>query len=149
MTGKIEDLEPPPPPSAEDIFYQEWGLETLKNTIATLNSTFRLFITLETVLLSMYLGFYDKLVLSPSWVKVIPAVFVIASLVSSIVGIYPFPTKVNLSVPEQIKAYKQERAKFKARLLKYASATLILGFVSLLVLLLLTEWHSVVFLKAA
>lgn len=138
MTGKIEDLEPPPPPSAEDIFYQEWGLETLKDNIATLNSMFRLFITLETALLTLYLGFYDKLVLSPSWVKVIPAALVIVSFISSFIGIYPRATKVNLSIPEDMKTYKQKRAQFKGRILSFAWVTLILGFVSFLVLRLST-----------
>lgn len=138
MTGKIEDLEPPPPPSAEDIFYQEWGLETLKDNIATLNSMFRLFITLETALLTLYLGFYDKLVLSPSWVKVIPAALVIVSFISSFIGIYPRATKGNLSIPEDMKTYKQKRAQFKGRILSFAWVTLILGFVSFLVLRLST-----------
>lgn len=120
-------------PSAEEIFYKKWGEETLKENIATLNSTFRLFITLETGLLSAYLGFYDKLVLSPSWLKVMPAALVITSFIISIIGIYPSATKVNLSVPEDIKAYKQRRARFKGCCLIIASVALIAGFVSLLI----------------
>jgi hypothetical protein len=125
-------------PSTEEVFYKRWGEETLKENIATLNSTFRLFITLETGLLSAYLGFYDKLVLSPSWLKVIPAALVITSFIISIIGIYPSATKVNLSVPEDVKAYKQKRAKFKGRCLIIASVALIAGFVSLLIARLMT-----------
>jgi hypothetical protein len=125
-------------PSTEEVFYKKWGEETLKESIATLNGIFRLFITLETGLLSAYLGFYDKLVLSPSWLKVIPAALVIMSFIISIIGIYPFAAKVNLSVPEDVKAYKQKRAKFKGRCLTIASVALIAGFISLLIARLMT-----------
>ena len=125
-------------PSAEEVFYKEWGKETLKENIATLNSAFRLFITLETGLLSAYLGFYDKLALSPSWLKTIPAALVITSFIISIIGIYPFAAKVNLSVPEDVKTYKQRRAKFKGRCLSIASVALTAGFVSLLTFRLMT-----------
>ena len=125
-------------PSTEEEFYKKWGEETLKESIGTLNDTFRLFITLETGLLSVYLGFYDKLVLSPSWLKVMPAALVTVSLIISIIGIYPSATKVNLRVPEDVKAYKQKRAQFKGDCLKIASVALIAGFVFLLIARLMT-----------
>ena len=89
-------------------------------------------------MLSAYLGFYDKLVLSPCWLKAMPAALVTISFITSIVGIYPFAVKVNLNVPDEIKAYKQKRAKFKGVCLIIAAVALILGFVSLLVARLLT-----------
>ena len=135
MTGMIVEGEEP---SAEQVFYHQWALTTLKDNIATLNSTFRLFITIETALLAAYLGFYDKIALSPSWLKAIPGVLFTISFITSIVGIYPFAVRVDASEPENIRAYKQGRAEFKGRCLRLALATLIMGFIFLLLARIVT-----------
>lgn len=123
------------PPSKEDLFYLEWGRETLKENINTVNSTFRLFITLDTALLSAYLAFYEKALggtFSLSWQAISPALAVIISLGASIVGIYPFGHAVNLSAPQAIRDYKEQRATFKNTCLAIASIALLAGFVALL-----------------
>jgi hypothetical protein len=125
-------------PSGEDIFYKEWGQETLKENIATLNDAFKLFITLDTTLLSLYLGFYDQVSVCPSWLKIVPASLVIISLVASVVGIYPAAVRVNLEMPQEVKTYKLKRSEFKERCLILACATLVLGFVILLAARIIT-----------
>lgn len=123
-------------PTGEDLFYVEWGKETLKENIAILNSMFRLFITLDTTLLSAYLGFYEKVfgsTFSLSWQAMLPAVAVIVSLTASIVGIYPFGQAVNLAAPQAIREYKEKRARFKSSCLAVAAVALVLGLVALLV----------------
>lgn len=119
-------------PSKEDLFFLEWGKETLKENITTLNETFKLFITLDTVLLSTYLGFYqDVLQNYPplSWQAIFPALSVIVSLVAAIIGIYPFPKSVSLASPQEIKRYKENRLEFKSYCLAVVSITLVLGFI--------------------
>jgi hypothetical protein len=123
-------------PTKEDLFYLEWGKSTLKENLAILNGMFRLFVTLDTTLLSAYLGFYDKVFgaeFSLSWQATLPPVFVIVSLIASIVGIYPFGQRVNISAPQEIRKYKEKRARFKSRCLAVAAIMLILGFIVLLV----------------
>ncbi len=125
-------------PSAGDVFYRDWGQETLKENIATLNDAFKLFITLDTTLLSAYLGFYKEIAVSPAWLKIVPASLVIISLIASTVGIYPAAFKVNLDVPQEIKIYKLRRAEFKARCLFVACAALVVAFVTFLIARLIT-----------
>jgi hypothetical protein len=123
-------------PSREESFYVEWARETLKHNIEVLNSTFKLFITLDTALVSAYLGFYEKAfgcTLSVSWQALLPPLFVVLSLVTSILGIYPFPLTVNLAKPMAVKEYKERRARCKGRFLKAASVFLVLGLVALMV----------------
>jgi len=137
-TSKVrkEDIIEGVLPSMEDIFYLEWGKETLKENISILNDTFKLFITLDTILLSAYLGFYEKVLEnlpSLSWQTIIPALCVIISLTTSLIGIYPFPKSVNLSAPQEIKKYKEIRLKFKSICLMVAAFTLVCGFIVLLV----------------
>lgn len=120
-------------PSQEDMFYIEWGKVTLKENISALNDAFRLFITLDTALLSAYLGFYDEIKVHPPWLKMLPATLAVLSLLSSIVGIYPASVGVDLRIPEEIKTYKIRRARFKGRCLLIASAALVCGFITFLV----------------
>ncbi len=124
------------PPSKEDSFYIEWGKESLKENIAVFNDTFKLLITLDTVLLSAYLGFYDKVLGNLpfiSWQAILPAICVIISLIASVIGIYPFSKSVHLSVPQEIRRYKERRSKFKSVFLTIATFTLVVGFIALLI----------------
>ena len=123
------------PPSKEDLFFVEWGRETLKESISTLNDAFKLFITLDTLLLSAYLGFYEKVLGNSyflSWQAILPALLIIVSLVFGIIGIYPFAKSVNLAAPQEIRQYKESRLAFKSRCLVFASGALVLGFVAFL-----------------
>jgi len=129
----VSDIIPGEKPLAEDVFYKKWGEETLKENISTLNDAFKLFITLNTTLLSVYLGFYEKITISPIWLKIAPVSLVIISLIVSIIGIYPAAVKVNLDVPQEIKVYKLKRARHKGHCLFIASTALIVGFVTFLI----------------
>ena len=131
-TGCIEGS----PPSKEDLFFTEWGRETLKENISVLNETFKLFITLDTILLSAYVSFYDSVLASAlpfSWQTIAPAFCIMLSLSASIIGIYPFPIKVNLAAPDKIREYKEKRSNFKRVCLAIAAIALVGGFLVFLV----------------
>jgi len=119
------------PPSKEDLFFMEWGRETLKENISTLNEIFRRFITLDTLLLSAYLGLYESVLRNHylSWQAILPALLIIISLIFAIIGIYPFAKSVNLAAPQEISRYKESRQTVKSRCLAIASGALVLGFI--------------------
>jgi hypothetical protein len=122
-------------PSKEDLFFMEWGRETLKENISTLNEMFRLFITLDTLLLSAYLGLYESVLGNHyylSWQAILPALLIIISLIFAIIGIYPFAKSVNLAAPQEIRRYKESRQRFKGRCLAIASGAVVLGFIAFL-----------------
>ena len=124
------------PPTREDQFYIEWGRKTLKENISILNNMFKLFITLDTVLLSTYLGFFDKVLedISPfSWQVISPAICILLSMTFSIIGISPFPISVSLVAPDEIKSYKARRSKCKNKCLGISAIALVCGFVILFI----------------
>jgi hypothetical protein len=123
------------PPNEEQLFYIEWGRETLKENIANLNSAFKLFITLDTTLLSAYLGFYEKAfgnTFSYTWQAILPAGAIFFSLVTSIVGFFPWSISVDLTKPSKISEYKEKREKHKSYCLIFAAVMLVVGLAGLL-----------------
>lgn len=94
-------------PTEDELFYLDWGKETVKENISVINEMFKLFITLDASILSAYLAFYDKINISPIWLKTAPLVFVTTSLIVSIIGIYPTAQKINLLVLTKSKNTKK------------------------------------------
>jgi len=131
MSGIIQGQKP----SEEELFYKQWGRETLKNNISTVNGVLKQYITINTALLSAYLGFFEKIAIN-YWVKIILFILLILSFIISIIGIFPFPINVNLNKPYDIQAYKEKRAKRKNLCLVLASCSLIIAFVIFLVAIL-------------
>jgi succinate dehydrogenase/fumarate reductase cytochrome b subunit len=122
-------------PSEEELFYKQWGWETLKNNISTVNGVLKQYITINTVLLSAYLGFFEKIAIN-YWVKIVLFILLILSFIISIIGIFPFPINVSLNKPYDIKTYKEKRAKCKNLCLVLATCSLIIAFVIFLVAIL-------------
>ncbi|MDP8200624.1 MAG: hypothetical protein P9M11_00615 [Candidatus Tenebribacter burtonii] len=114
-------------PKEEELFYKEWGWETLRENIKIQNDIFKLFITLETIIITTFLGFYLIIDIHVC-VKNIIFTLLTLSLISSIIGIYPFAMKVNLNNPDKIKSYKSKRMKTKELLLKLSFLLLFAGF---------------------
>ena len=116
-------------PTAEELFYKKWGWETLRENIKMLNDIFKLFITLETVIITTFLGLYLTINIHVC-VKNIIFTLLTLSLISSIIGIYPFARKVNLNKPSEIKSYKLYRMKTKGVLLKLSLLFLFASFLT-------------------
>jgi len=131
----MNDISEEQNPHPEELFYKQWGWETLKNNISIVNDVLKQFVAINTALLSVYLGFFEKITVC-FWGKIILFILLIFSFSISIIGIYPFPIKVNLNEPADIKAYKEKRAKYKNRCLVLVSCSLIFAFVIFLVAIL-------------
>ena len=116
-------------PKEEELFYKEWGWETLRENIKIQNDIFKLFITLETIIITTFLGLYLTINIY-ACVKNIIFTLLALSLISSIIGIYPFAMKVNLNNPSEIKSYKSKRMKTKGLLLKLSFLLLFAGFLT-------------------
>ncbi len=113
-------------PTGEELFYKKWGWQTLQENIKVQNDVLKIFITLDTAILVAYLGFYDKFSIC-LWIKILLFALVTTSLLSSIVGIFPKPIKVNLNMPYEIKTYKEKRSRFKSTCLIISIISLILS----------------------
>ncbi len=120
-------------PSDEDKFYINWGRETVKENIKVLNDTLRLFITLDTAIISGYLTFFNKLNIQNSILKIIPIALIISSLIIAIYSIYPKSDKISMISPSQIKIFKQERYELKKCGLFWSSIFLFFAFLLYLI----------------
>jgi len=120
-------------PSEEEVFYKDWCRETQKENIGVQNETFRLFITLDTALLSLYLGFFERISISCTLLKLASPALIIGSLISAILGIFPFGVTVNPYVPAEIKDYKKARERYKGFWLAVSAVLLVAGLIALLI----------------
>ncbi len=114
----MDDVIDAQSPSEEEKFFKKWGWETLKENITVLNDVLKLLLTISTAILAAYLGFYDKIrivdvIVPEHFIKLTIVFLLINSLIWAIVGIFPFPAKVNLNMPQEVKSYKQKRGKRK------------------------------------
>lgn len=134
----MNDIQTGESPKEEDLFYKQWGWESLKESISIINDVLKIFITIDIAILSAFLGFYDKISMD-SFTKIILFIVLIISLFFAIVGIYPFPTKVKLNVPNEVKCYKQERMRFKSICLALSAILLLSIFVIAVITLISIE----------
>ena len=126
-------------PSDEDKFFIEWGRETVKENIKVLNDSLRLFITLDTAIISGYLTFFEKINIHSNILKIIPISVVIMSLIIAICGVYPTSIEISMISPSQIKNFKQDRFNSKKRGLFWSSLFLIFAFLLYLTFAILQQ----------
>ena len=121
---KKDDVLDATKPSKDEIDYINWGKETFKENIQIINDIFKLLITVNVSLFSIYCGFYKILSIRPLWLKILPASLIIISLVISIIGVYPWPIRVDLRRPYEIRNYKLKKATIKGLYLFIAAIVL-------------------------
>jgi hypothetical protein len=119
-------------PSEEDIFYKKWGWETLKENIGIMDSVLKQFISLNIAVLSLYSGFYERIIMDPR-IKISLFILFVISFVSSIWGVIPFSSIVNLNNPQEVKRYKHKKFKFKQRCIFVTALMFFLGFTIFLI----------------
>jgi len=75
-------------PSVEEIFYAEWGLELIKESLTFLNTTLRQLVTLSAALLGGAIAVSDKPLLKTDLMPAV-AVLLFAALFFSTLGLLP------------------------------------------------------------
>lgn len=114
------------PPTEEEMFYINWGRETVKNNITLCNDILKQLITLSSALLGVTIIF-EKIV-SEEVFKAFVLLSFFTSLVVAFLGVLPFENNVNIDTPEEIKAHKQKALAHKRRYLWISATCLVLGF---------------------
>ncbi|MCB1936297.1 MAG: hypothetical protein KDF59_10185 [Nitrosomonas sp.] len=108
------------PPTEEELFYLEWGKETVKSNINIATDVLKQFIAINVVLLGGGAAFLEGSDISVLSRSVILISFLLG-LIVSIIGVVPKESKVDFRVPKQIKAHKS-KALMKKRCFLYLSA---------------------------
>lgn len=103
-------------PTYEELFYREWGYETIKNNIETVNKVLQQFITLNVALLGGNIVF-----LSPSNIdapyRLVSISLFFVGLVLAFLGVLPYESNVVVNIPEEIKDHKMSALSQKRRFL--------------------------------
>lgn len=132
MTDPVQSTSP----SAEDLFYLQWGQETIKKNIENAHGVLTQLLTLNTALIGGGVAFMKPESISSTWLGISLFLFFMG-LVFSFLGVLPHETKVNPISPSKIREHK-ESALQKKRGLMWSSAvatggglaTLVIGVIS-------------------
>lgn len=103
-------------PTCEELFFREWGYETIKNNIETVNKLLQQFITLNVALIGGNIAF-----LSPSNIaapyRIVSLFLFFLGLILAFLGVLPYESKVNIDIPDQVKAHKKSALAQKRKFL--------------------------------
>ncbi|MDC8003728.1 hypothetical protein POV27_06675 [Aureisphaera galaxeae] len=116
------------PTTDEELFYLEWGRESLKNGIALANSVLKQLLTTNTAILTIVLVFADRQVMSSDMKKPVVIAFLVA-LIISLFGFLPYEKKVILKSPSAIKAHKKKALRHKRIFLWLSATCMLVGFI--------------------
>lgn len=106
-------------PSKEDLFYIEWGRESVKNNIDNANTVLSKLLTLNTALIAGG-AFFGSAKLSEGIPSLAPILFFIG-LALAFIGIMPHESNINTISPSSIK-YHKDCALLKKRLFMWTCA---------------------------
>lgn len=121
-------------PTEDDVFYTNWGQETMKNNITLCNDVLKQLITINSALLGISIIY--EYVIANKVLKVFVLLLFFISLVIAIIGILPYENKVELDVPNEIKKHKIKALKHKRCYLWVSAIAILVGFALILVELL-------------
>lgn len=115
-----------------DKFYRQWGYETIKTNITTVNEVFKVLITINAALLGGGAAFLHESSVSQEYrISILLAFFL--SLIMAFVGIYPKTSRVDVRVPSEIKSHKISALNKKRLFLKISLAATLFGlFISMI-----------------
>jgi hypothetical protein len=115
------------PASAEDVRYIEWGWETHKQAIPNLVAALQRVLTIDAGLIGGSIALLKDDVVSGPW-RVAVIILLLASLLSTIAGLYPFRSKWRGL--DDVKRFKKRNELFKSACLLVSHAFLFAGLVT-------------------
>lgn len=117
------------PPNQKEIFYLQWGLETLKNNIKLSNDILKQLLTLSSAMLGVSIIF--ETIIVTEWIKILVLLSFLLSLIVAFIGILPYERKVNLDSPNDIQKHKISALKHKRCYLWISASFLTIGFAAI------------------
>jgi hypothetical protein len=114
-------------PTEEEVFYVEWGFETIKNNLKFLNEVLRQLVTLSATLLGGSIAFLDATLIGAKVKNAAVAVFFLA-LIVSFLGILPHRGEIDPQNANSVKRHKDTVYKWKSFYLLLTEIFLALGF---------------------
>jgi hypothetical protein len=115
------------PPSPEQEFYYQWGLETLKNNFTVLNDVLRQLVTLSASVLGGSIAFLSPRLIGTEYKNAVVITFFM-SLVFAFFGMMPYEGKFDPQRPDSVKLHKGRAVKWKRTWVWITAASLTAGF---------------------
>lgn len=113
-------------PTEDELFYQEWGRETLKANIGNAIDVLKQLITINVALLGGAAVFLEGSDLAPASRALILFAFFVG-LVSSLLGVIPTESEVDCRVPEEVKRHKSRALNQKRWFLGISAGFTVIG----------------------
>lgn len=113
-------------PTEDEIFYRQWGYETVKANISTANDVLRLLITINVALLGGGAAFLHESTITDGF-RIVLLVAFFVSLAISLIGVYPKESTVDARIPADIKQHKESVLQRKRLFLKLAAGSTLTG----------------------
>ncbi|WP_143166325.1 hypothetical protein [Halomonas cupida] len=113
-------------PTEDEVFYRQWGYETVKANISTANDVLRLLITMNVALLGGGAAFLHESTITDGFRIVLLVAFFIA-LATALIGVYPKETKIDARIPADVKQHKESVLQRKRLFLKLAAGFTLAG----------------------
>lgn len=136
MSNDKEEILQGEPVSDVDLFYINWGRESIKENISLANELLKQLITLCIALLGVSL-IYDK-ILTYEFLRFAVICFFFLGLIISFLGVLPFEKKIDVLSPSKIREYHQIALKHKLKYIWIASAAIVMGFAIIIAELLVS-----------
>ena len=127
---KMNDPDEPimgEPATPDEIFFAEWGEQTLKQSAPALQDSLQKLITLDAALIGGVLIALKEDVLPPIFRLSVIVCFLV-SLGAAMCGVQPLWRNVTMGCAEEIKAYQFDTIRRKSFWIRAAYACLIIGF---------------------
>ncbi len=112
--------------SEEDVFYKEWGKESLKRSLPFVNDVLQRLLTLNTTLIAGSFLLRDD-ALAAVW-RIGAAFCFLTSLTLCLLGMLPYARAFSVYAPREVQKHTEAALRVKRRWLSAAAFALVLGF---------------------
>ena len=114
------------PLDEEDIFYLEWGQESVRSNLQHARDTLKQLLTLNAGLMGGGVVFLEEARIGRAQGFVLSAFFI--ALVLAFVGVLPYEGKVNLDSPTSIRDHKRRALAHKRAFIWASGLIMLIGF---------------------
>ncbi|WP_143063041.1 hypothetical protein [Halopseudomonas bauzanensis] len=116
-------------PTEDEMFYRQWGYETVKANISTANDVLRLLITVNVALLGGGAAFLHESTIAEG-VRIVLLVSFFIALTIALIGVYPKESKIDARIPSDVKQHKDAVLQRKRLFLKLGSGFTLAGLLA-------------------
>jgi hypothetical protein len=118
-------------PTEDDLFYLDWGRESIKNNLKNTNDILKQLITISTAVLGLTIVFEN--IIKHDSLRIVVLFLFFLSLIISFLGILPYGKKIQINSAEEIKEFKSKALKTKRLYIWFSGGMILSGFAVIII----------------